>query len=159
MVCYVSNSEEVCYSEAHARDREPPGAGCCRLGAKCVCSCPGLARSTPDLLETRPFVKARLDFARDILGILDAEWSVDLALYRKTELSLSNRKFDKACLATYKVYLPGKRWRPRILYTDPLTLQTLNFLQILKSRGCLVLGVAYVCGKARADLRRRRHGC
>eukprot|EP00965_Chrysotila_dentata_P047817 1586190-Pleurochrysis_carterae.AAC.1 len=33
----------------------------------------------PDLLATRPFVKARLDFARDILGILDAEWSVDLA--------------------------------------------------------------------------------
>eukprot|EP00965_Chrysotila_dentata_P080145 2644299-Pleurochrysis_carterae.AAC.1 len=62
----------------------------------------------PELLETRPFVKARMDFAKDMLNILDAEWSVELALYLKTERSLSNRNYDKARLSICKVYVPGK---------------------------------------------------
>eukprot|EP00965_Chrysotila_dentata_P200698 6180126-Pleurochrysis_carterae.AAC.1 len=33
-----------------------------------------------------------------------------------------------------KVYVPGKGWRPRDLYHDPLTGQTLLFPQPLKSR-------------------------
>eukprot|EP00965_Chrysotila_dentata_P261876 6214393-Pleurochrysis_carterae.AAC.3 len=88
----------------------------------------------PDLLETRPFVKVRMDFAQDMLNILDAEWSVELALYLKTELSLSNRNYDKARLSTCKVYIPGKGRAARKLYTDPLTCQTLKFPQPLKSR-------------------------
>eukprot|EP00965_Chrysotila_dentata_P144900 4785128-Pleurochrysis_carterae.AAC.1 len=38
----------------------------------------------PSLLETRPFVKARMQFGRELAEVLRMEWGVELALYLKT---------------------------------------------------------------------------
>eukprot|EP00965_Chrysotila_dentata_P257315 6212848-Pleurochrysis_carterae.AAC.4 len=67
-----------------------------RLGAVCF--------RDGALLETRPFIKARMQFGREFAEVLRMEWGVELAFYLKTELALSDRNFQKARLALSDTY-------------------------------------------------------
>eukprot|EP00965_Chrysotila_dentata_P163311 5394090-Pleurochrysis_carterae.AAC.1 len=89
----------------------------------------------PSLLQTRPFVKARMEFARELADLLRLEWGVELALYVKTELALSDSNLQKARLALSHTYsAENGSWRRRVWYTEPVTGESLFLPSPLVSR-------------------------
>eukprot|EP00965_Chrysotila_dentata_P096288 3181945-Pleurochrysis_carterae.AAC.1 len=62
-----------------------------------------------------------MEFGRHLAELLQAEWGIDLALYLKTDLQLSDRNYAKARLALCKVYTESAGWRNRVWYKDSLT--------------------------------------
>eukprot|EP00965_Chrysotila_dentata_P025504 848296-Pleurochrysis_carterae.AAC.2 len=57
-----------------------------------------------DLLSIRPFVMARTEFAKELAKLLQAEGNVSLALYLKTELSISDSDCQRLRLAMSKEF-------------------------------------------------------
>eukprot|EP00965_Chrysotila_dentata_P143764 4750114-Pleurochrysis_carterae.AAC.1 len=72
---------------------------------------------TPDLLSTRPFMMARMQFATEPSELLQAERNLNLALYLKTELGISDANYLRLRLAMCKEYKDG-RWKRRLWFHD-----------------------------------------
>ena len=85
------------------------------------------------LWETRPLIKMKMAFAHDLRKILAAEWGVQLAIYFKNDVGLSDRDYDKARLALSKVHTNGA-WKPRVWYVEPTTGEKLHLPEPLVSR-------------------------
>eukprot|EP00965_Chrysotila_dentata_P228235 6196489-Pleurochrysis_carterae.AAC.6 len=61
-----------------------------------------------DLLSTRPFVMARMEFAKELAELLQAEWNISLAFYLNTELGLSDTNYQRLRLAMRKEHNGGR---------------------------------------------------
>ena len=85
------------------------------------------------LWETKPFRNRRMSFTRDLRDILQAEWSVPLAIYAKNDLGMSDRNYNKLRLAFSHVYKDGG-WRRRVWYTEPITGEKVFLPEPLVSR-------------------------
>jgi hypothetical protein len=85
-----------------------------------------------DLWATRLIAKLRWEFAKELSEVLHAEWNVQLALYCKLDVELSNSQYLKLRLAFCKQY-DGKAWRKRIWYRCPVLGQELPMPQPLVS--------------------------
>jgi hypothetical protein len=68
-----------------------------------------------DLWGTRLFAKRRWKFAQELAEVLQAEWNVELALYCKLDVELSDSQYAKLRLAFCKQY-NGKAWLKRTWY-------------------------------------------
>ena len=85
-----------------------------------------------DLWATREFAKLRWEFATELAEVLQAEWNVQLALYCKVDVELSNSQYQKLRLAFCKQY-NGKVWVKRTWYRCPVLGRELPLPQPLVS--------------------------
>ena len=76
----------------------------------------------PELLSSRIFAEHKLEFAQHLGDVLAAEWGVGLALFVRSELTLSDRDYEKLRLAFCKRYSSSvNRWVKRVWYKCPVT--------------------------------------
>ena len=86
-----------------------------------------------ELWATKLFARRRLQFAKELAEVLQAEWNVELALYIKNDVELSDSQYAKLRLAFSKEY-NGKAWQKRVWYRCPVLGQELPMPQPLVSR-------------------------
>eukprot|EP00965_Chrysotila_dentata_P187525 6172193-Pleurochrysis_carterae.AAC.1 len=84
-------------------------------------------------MASRAVAKLKLQFARELADVLAAEWNVDLALHLKTDVGLSDRRYQSLRMLLCKQYRDG-RWQKRIWYQCPSTATVLYMPEPLVSR-------------------------
>lgn len=73
-----------------------------------------------DLMSTRPFCDSKMQLVTDLMGVLQAEWDAQLALFCRNDVELSLSQYQKLRLALCKTF--GKNgWEKRLLYQCPVT--------------------------------------
>eukprot|EP00965_Chrysotila_dentata_P023997 795062-Pleurochrysis_carterae.AAC.1 len=88
-----------------------------------------------ELLPTKIIAQWRLDFVQELLAILEAEWGVDLALFVRSELNISNADYDRLRLAFCQKYNQEKcPWVKRIWFKCRVLGKTFFLPQPLVSR-------------------------
>eukprot|EP00965_Chrysotila_dentata_P096028 3172662-Pleurochrysis_carterae.AAC.1 len=87
------------------------------------------------LLRTKIVARQRLQLEHELAAILQAEWGIDLSLFVRNELNISDSEYDKLRLAFCKRYLLGNcRWVKRIWYQCPVLGKSVSIPKPLLSR-------------------------
>eukprot|EP00965_Chrysotila_dentata_P175530 5794292-Pleurochrysis_carterae.AAC.1 len=88
-----------------------------------------------DLLSSRALADLKFDFAKHLGSVLSAEWGPPLALFLRTELSLSDSDYLKLRLAFCKRYDSNRElWTRRVWGSCPVTQRVLHMPEPLVAR-------------------------
>ena len=86
-----------------------------------------------ELLQTKAFANERLKLVQDLSKVLAAEWGPQLAVFCRSELTLSRRDYDKLRLSFCKRYDASSGWVERVWYRCPVTGATVSMPEPLVS--------------------------
>eukprot|EP00965_Chrysotila_dentata_P205546 6183023-Pleurochrysis_carterae.AAC.1 len=88
-----------------------------------------------ELLRTKPVALEQFKLVEELAALLQAEWSVDLSLFVRSELNLSDADYDRLRLTFCKKYVASKsRWERRLWYQCPVLSKTVFIPEPLLSR-------------------------
>ena len=76
------------------------------------------------IMNTKVMAEARCDLVKDLANVLSAEWGPKLAVFCRTELSLSYRDYDKLRLSFCKRFDAKLGWVKRVWYRCAVTGET-----------------------------------
>eukprot|EP00965_Chrysotila_dentata_P196284 6177478-Pleurochrysis_carterae.AAC.1 len=88
-----------------------------------------------EVMSTRVVADVKFNLVKDLLGILQAEWGVPLAIYLRTEVQLSDRAYEKLRLALCKRFDSATSlWVKRPWYRCAITGRSISLPEPLVSR-------------------------
>ena len=85
------------------------------------------------VMQTKVVADTRLELVKDLAEVLSAEWGPRLAIFCRSELSLSFRDYDKLRLSFCKRYDPIDGWVKRVWYRCPVSSATVAMPEPLVS--------------------------